>query len=448
MAVSVSWRDPPSPEGADMFVPPVTEAHTEAAANTTSKPATSQPAHIARPCGGGAFKDAPTLRPSLGNQTMLRRLVRPATNVISYERGGNSRQYAEPAHLTAEATRPDIGWRFSKVPTFSPDRATRSNHVSPYAAARTAEAVVPLLDVGAVSVPAVHVEGPHEDEERPAPAPENATEAAAAPPATPTPPEVAKEAVPQIAVVPAQPKPMSLEAVQALAQQPGVPISGPPAGDTLAHVWSAGHPRDAGFTGWPAGYRAPDFDFNTTSNAKALPEAPEWYSQPRARTAAFEGSSASYYIAAGKYNTGLQESGKNVYWNFSPTISSLIKTGEQEHCNDFAESYRISLKEADTVMNSFIVGKNFGPKSAKADAEHMVLSEITARLTHPQLGNDKSQWAAKYSMLYGKTKTRDTRGWHTISLAARTDDATGVTYEVVQGTSTIPGPASNTIITY
>jgi hypothetical protein len=64
------------------------------------------------------------------------------------------------------------------------------------------------------------------------------------------------------------------------------------------------------------------------------------------------------------------------------------------------------------------------------------------------LGNDKSQWAAKYSMLYGKTKTRDTRGWHTISLAARTDDATGVTYEVVQGTSTIPGPASNTIITY
>ena len=211
MAVSVSWRDPPSPEGADMFVPPVTEAHTEAAANTTSKPATSQPAHIARPCGGGAFKDAPTLRPSLGNQTMLRRLVRPATNVIGYERGGNSRQYAEPAHLTAEATRPDIGWCFSKVPTFSPDRATRSNHVPPYAAARTAEAVVPLLDVGAVSVPAVHVEGPHEDEERPAPAPENATEAAAAPPATPTPPEVAKEAVPQIAVVPAQPKPMSLE---------------------------------------------------------------------------------------------------------------------------------------------------------------------------------------------------------------------------------------------
>jgi hypothetical protein len=51
-------------------------------------------------------------------------------------------------------------------------------------------------------------------------------------------------------------------------------------------------------------------------------------------------------------------------------------------------------------------------------------------------------------MLYGKTKTRDTRGWHTISLAARTVDATGVTYEVVQGTSTIPGPASDTIITY
>ena len=438
-----------------MFGPPVTEAHTKAAASSTSQQATSHAPHIARPSGGAAFKDTPTLRPSLGNQTMLRRLARPSTNVVGYERGGHiaqdgghARQYAEPARLTAAGTRPDIGWSFSKVPTSSPDRATRSNHVPQHAAARTAAAVAPRLDAGAVSVPAVHVEDPHEDEEHPAPAPEDATEAAAAPPASPAPPEASKEAVPQIAVVPAQPKPMSLDAVQALAQQPGVPISGPPVGDTLAHVWSVGGLRDAGYTNWPAGYRAPDFDFNTTSNAKALPEAPEWYSQPRSRMAAFEGKSISYYIAAGKYNTGLQQSGKNVYWNVSPTISGLIKTGEQEHCDDFAEAYRISLKEADTVMNSFIVGKNFGPKPAKADAEHMVLSEITTRLTHPQLGNDKTQWAAKYRMLYGKTKTRDTRRWHTISLDAGTVDATGVTYEVVKGTSMIPGPASNTIITY
>jgi hypothetical protein len=387
-----------------MFVPPVTEAHTEAAANATSKQAASQATLMARPSGGGAFKDVPTLRPNLGNQATLRRLARPATHVVG----------DEPGHANARR-----------------------------------------IDVGAVSAPAVHVENPHEDEEHPAPAPEKTTEAASAPATStpesspsPAPQEASKEAAPQIAVVPAQPQPASLEAVQALAQQPGVPISGPPAGDTLAHVWSAGRPQDGGFTAWPAGYRAPDFNFNTTSNAKALPEAPEWYSQPQARVAAFEGSSASYYIAAGKYNTGLQEDGKNVYWNFGPAISDLIKTGEQEHCNDFAEAYRISLKEADTVMNSFIVGKNFGPKSAKADAEHLVLSEITTKLTHPQLGNDKSQWAAKYSTLYNKSKTRDTRGWHTITLAARNVEATGVTYEVVQGSSNIPGPASNTIITY
>ncbi len=436
-----------------MFVPPIAEAHTKAAASSTSNQATSHARHIARPFDGGAFKDAPTPRWSLGNQAMLRRLARSVTNIMGDERGGriareggHAEQYAEPVRVTAEGTRPDIGWSFRKVPTLSPDRATRSDHASP-----RAEAVAPRLDLGAVRVPAVHVEDPHEDTEHPAPAPENATEATAAP-ATPTPspapPEASKEAVPQIAVVPAQPQPASPEAVQALAQQPGVPISGPPAADTLAHVWAVGGLRDAGYTNWPAGYRAPDFDFNTTSNAKALPEAPEWYSQPRARMAASEGSSASVYIAAGKYNTGLQEAGKNVYWNFSPTISNLIKTGEQEHCNDFAEAYRISLKEAETVMNNFIVGKNFGPKLAKADADNLVLSEITARLTHKQLGNDKSQWAAKYRMLYDKTRTRDTRGWHTISLAARTADATGVTYEVVQGTSTIPGPASNTIITY
>lgn len=410
-----------------MFAPPITEAHTKAAASSTSKQATSHATPIARPSGGGAFKDAPTLQRNLGNQAMLRGLARPATNVTGDEPGGHIARDGGHAKQYAELARP------------------------------TAEAVARPLDFGTASVPAVHVENPHEDEEHAAPASENATETAAAP-ATPTPssgptpspapPEASKEAVSQIAVVPAQPKPASLEAVQALAQQPGVPISGPPAPDTLAHVWSVGGPQDAGYTNWPAGYRAPDFDFNTTSNAKALPEAPEWYSQPRARMAAFEGSSTSYYIAAGKYNTGLQEAGKNVYWNFSPVISNLIKTGEQEHCNDFAEAYRISLKEADTMMNSFIVGKNFGPKPAKADAEQMVLSEITTRLTHPQLGNDKTQWAAKYRTLYDKTKTRDTRRWHTISLAAGTVDATGVTHEVVQGTSTIPGPASNTIITY
>jgi hypothetical protein len=95
------------------------------------------------------------------------------------------------------------------------------------------------------------------------------------------------------------------------------------------------------------------------------------------------------------------------------------------------------------------VGKTFGPKATKADAENLVLAEITSKLTHAALGNDKTKWAATYDTLFRKTGIRDTSGWHTVALDTRTVDAVGnVAYEVVKGTSQIGTEASSTIIKY
>ena len=223
----------------------------------------------------------------------------------------------------------------------------------------------------------------------------------------------------------------------------GVFISGPPVAKPLGVISAGGGAGAAGYTDWPTGYKAPDFDFNSAKTGS------DWFSKPTLKTAAFEGTSGSFYTDAGKHKTANQEAGKDVYWNFSPAISSLVKVGEQEHCDDYAEAYKISLKEADTIIRSKLDGQTFGPKASKAEAEGLVLGEITANLTHAGLGNDKTKWAGIYNTLFTKTRTRDTSGWHTIKLGARSVDGAGnVVYEVVAGTSQIGTKASNAVIKY
>jgi hypothetical protein len=247
------------------------------------------------------------------------------------------------------------------------------------------------------------------------------------------------------------PKALSWSAIQAMPLDRGVMISGPPVSTTLSSIWAGATKGAAGFTDWPAGYKAPDFDFNTTIRRNT--SRPTYLntnntSSPTKKTAAFEGASRSLFTAPGKYATGDKENGKDVFWNFSQQISDLVKVGEQEHCDDFAEAYRISLKEADDVLNANIYGKTFGPSPTPEKAEKLVRDTIASKLTHPQLGSDKAQWATKYYDLFNKTSTRDTSAWHSISTGTRTENAAGITYEIVKGTAQIPGPAPNTIIKY
>ena len=238
-------------------------------------------------------------------------------------------------------------------------------------------------------------------------------------------------------------QPMSWAALQALPADRGVRISGPPVGKSLADISAGGGVGAAGFTDWPSGYKAPDFEFNTSKSGS------DWTAKPTLKTAAFEGTSGSFFTSAGKHKTTSQEGGKDVFWNFSAAISTLVKQGEQEHCDDFAEAYRISLKEAEDVLNNNIVGKSFGPKASKTDAENLVLTEISGKLTHAGLGNDKTKWASTYDTLFTKTLVRDNSSWHSISMGARSVDGAGnVVYQIVKGGSQIGSHASNTIIKY
>jgi hypothetical protein len=243
------------------------------------------------------------------------------------------------------------------------------------------------------------------------------------------------------------PQPVAWGALQSLraGDTEGVQTCGPPAGSDLATVQAQDGTNiwRAGWTYFPTGYAAPDFEFN----AKAT--GANWTAQPTLKTAASDGSGNSYYVSAGKYKTQHVEAGKDVYWNFSAAISTRDQAAEQEHCDDTALAYDISLKEAETLLNTHIVGKSFGPKSSKAAAEQLVLDEITAKLTHAGLGNDKTKWASIYDTLFRKTLTRDTSGWHTFALGARTVDAAGnITYEMANGTTKVGTVSSATIIKY
>jgi hypothetical protein len=229
-------------------------------------------------------------------------------------------------------------------------------------------------------------------------------------------------------------KPSSWAALQDMPKKHGAFISGPPVGKSLADVAAGGGAGAAGYTDWPSGYKAPAFEFNATQTGT------DWFARPTLKTAAAEGTSKSLFTSAGKHKTSDQEGGKDVYWNFSAAISTLVETGEQEHCDDFAEAYKISLKEAEGVISTNLVGKAFGPKPTKAEAEGLVLAEITSKLTHAGLGNDQTKWAGKYSTLFYKSleRDKDPPGWHSIVKGARSVDASGnVVYEIEKGSSQI-----------
>jgi hypothetical protein len=245
------------------------------------------------------------------------------------------------------------------------------------------------------------------------------------------------------------PQPITLGMLRHVANRGGPWVTGPPVGKDLATISAGGGAGAAGYTDWPSGFKAPDFDFNTATGAGAGSRSGlNWTASPTQKIAASEGTSGSFYTSAGKQKTAQKEGGKDVYWNFSAPVSSIVKDGEQEHCDDFAEAYKISLQEAEAVLKANVVGKAFGPAASASDAEKLVLKAIDDNLTHKALGSDKTKWSATYTTLYQKTLTRDTSAWHTMSTGARTESAADVTYEIVKGSSQIGSHSSASIIKY
>jgi len=222
----------------------------------------------------------------------------------------------------------------------------------------------------------------------------------------------------------------------------------------LADVQNVGtfNPLRLGVTTPPTKFVAPDFDFNT-SKIKSKTGKDQWFANPKLIATAYEGDNICYYIDAGLHKTGLtlKVAGKMrpVYVNMSKAMSTLDHDAELEHVNDIKFAHEISLKEAQSVLDTHIIGQKFGPKPAEADAQTMVLGTIKAKLVHPGLGNDKSKWAGTYQTLYNLTGQRDTKSWHSFGVANATLNPAGdVIIDVDAGTTKINVVDSKTLIKY
>jgi hypothetical protein len=240
------------------------------------------------------------------------------------------------------------------------------------------------------------------------------------------------------------PQPTSLEALRAMPKRRGGAVTGPPVVKSLASIWTDGRAENVlGYTDAPTGYRAPDFEFNTTETGG------NWTAKPTLTTPAKPGSAGSFYAAPGTHKTGTQQGGKDVYWRISPAMSKLGRKGEQEHCDDDAYAYKISLKEAETVIRKHLAGKTFGPKPTQAEAEQLVLDKLHAKLTHKELGTDKTQWGDIYARLSATTYTRDTNHWHDMDLTGMTADPDGNPIFIVsKGSSEIGSHPTRTVVKY
>jgi hypothetical protein len=219
-----------------------------------------------------------------------------------------------------------------------------------------------------------------------------------------------------------------------------------------------------GATTFPSASRAPSFGFNTFSTKNKAGKT-QWFAKPKLLTKADEGNSNAFYVGPGLHKTTHKEfimvakGGKGkaggkvkvaapVFWDMSKAMSALDQDAENEHSNDFKHAYEISLKEAERVLNSFVVGKQFGPEPTPAAAKNLVLTAIKTNLAFPKLGNDQAKWAAKYSTLQDLTLQRDKNAWHSFGLGGRKEAGGKVIYTVQKGTTKINVVKSKTLITY
>jgi hypothetical protein len=92
---------------------------------------------------------------------------------------------------------------------------------------------------------------------------------------------------------------------------------------------------------------------------------------------------------------------------------SKIAQAEQEHLNDFAHAYQITLAEATAIVNVMAESDFYG--DTELEARNSVMTAINERL-HPKLHADFAEaapltWQLALSNLILGT-TRDAQGWH------------------------------------
>ncbi|MEK7406888.1 MAG: hypothetical protein AAB225_17570 [Acidobacteriota bacterium] len=170
------------------------------------------------------------------------------------------------------------------------------------------------------------------------------------------------------------------------------------------------------------------------------------------RTTSADATHECYYPAAGDHlRPGMtqQIGGQtyNHYWRISDRVAALIRQGEQEHLDDDARAYELTYKRIENAINE-LAGRRFGPASTPAAADRLAEAALVASLPS-QLGADPANWVRVLDRLLSQTRTRDTNGWHALSI----DPPRTIGNMIVHPVSATPGARigrvpSNQVVNY
>ncbi len=164
------------------------------------------------------------------------------------------------------------------------------------------------------------------------------------------------------------------------------------------------------------------------------------------RTRCADAVHESFYPAAGDHlRPGMTHRARNrVYrhfWRVSSMTSRLIQRGEEEHLADARRAYELTYKLVADTINA-MAGQRFGPASTPHAAQAMAEAHLHSQLPSA-LGSNPRDWVAALDRLLLQTKTRDSNGWHGISVDPPLTRGTDVFHPVVATASTSVGATTS-----
>ena len=191
--------------------------------------------------------------------------------------------------------------------------------------------------------------------------------------------------------------------------------------DGLGYIMSQRRTTSLGIAGGltliksAAAFSIPQFRTTTTSVRRGT--TVEHYAQVQ-QTTSRDATHDSYYPGPGDHRRpGMTQKidGKTFthYWRISPTLSQLIRRGEEEHLADAKRAYDLTYRLIADTINA-LAKQKFGPARTPSDATKMAEAELARRLPRA-LGTNPSNWVAVLNRLLDATKLRDTQGWHAVS---------------------------------
>jgi hypothetical protein len=231
-------------------------------------------------------------------------------------------------------------------------------------------------------------------------------------------------------MMPDRPRPLALSAIQRRAAQAddtvlvcraGTPSSKPAPGG-MADILRKSAQTTLGTAGGltliksAAAFTPPRFA--TTNQPQRSGTRVEHYATVL-RTTSSDATHESFFPAAGDHERpGMtqQIGGRpyHHYWRISRALSDLIRQGEQEHLDDALRAYELTYKCVENAINA-LAGQRFGPANTPDEASRLAEAALAGRVPS-QLGTDPATWVQVLERLLGQTRTRDSKGWHSLSI--------------------------------